>query len=240
MSFLKKNMQLFIHHHIHIQGDKLIIKEAWELVRQLRKVLRASAGYIFCVQNKETRREIQLENWTDKEVSAHILQKRDIPKTQNETAMAIALPNKQEKLELIIQKLTEIWIQTIYLRAAERSVIKQLSENKQERLHKIIQEALEQSRWRNLPEIRFITTLREITEKYQLCVFDLSEKGVATWKSADKPLLWIIGPEGGLTEKDYAQFGDDWQGIKLWTQVLRMETAAIIWAWLIHEGKISL
>lgn len=70
--------------------------------------MRASAGYVFCVQNKETRREIQLEKWTDKEISAHILQKRDTPKPQSKTAMAIALPNKQEKLELIIQKLTEI------------------------------------------------------------------------------------------------------------------------------------
>jgi hypothetical protein len=38
----------------------------------------------------------------------------------------------------------------------------------------------------------------------------------------------VIGPEGGLTDKDYKQFGNEWYGINLGEQVLRMETAAII------------
>ncbi|MBR6907591.1 RsmE family RNA methyltransferase [bacterium] len=60
--------------------------------------------------------------------------------------MLIALPNKQEKLELIIQKLTEIGISHIFLWSSDRSQIKSLNENRIIRINKIIREAVEQSR----------------------------------------------------------------------------------------------
>ena len=44
--------------------------------------------------------------------------------------MLLSLPNKQEKLELIIQKFTEIGIDEIYLWASERSVLKAINPNK--------------------------------------------------------------------------------------------------------------
>ena len=45
--------------------------------------------------------------------------------------MLIALPNKQEKLELIVQKLSEIGVDEIFLWASERSVLKRLNPNKE-------------------------------------------------------------------------------------------------------------
>ena len=60
--------------------------------------------------------------------------------------MLIAMPNKREKAELIVQKLTEIGVQNIYFWSSERSVIRQWNEKKSERLDKISHEALEQSR----------------------------------------------------------------------------------------------
>ena len=139
-------MQLFFHENIQTSWDHLKLKEAPEIIRQLRKVLRAAPGYIFCVQNREKRWEVELQNWADKEISARIIKQYEKPNPQAQSAMLIALPNKQDKLELIVQKLTEIWIQTLFLWTSERSVVKSFSPNKQERLHKIMQEALEQSR----------------------------------------------------------------------------------------------
>ena len=232
-------MQLFFHENIQTNWEQLKLKEAPEIIRKLRKVLRAAPGYIFCVQNREKRWEVELQNWTDKEISARIVKQYEKNNLQAQSAMLIALPNKQDKLELIVQKLTEIWIQRIILRPAERSIVKSFSPNKQERLHKIMQEALEQSRGWEMPKIQFITDLKELCEKYQLCIFDLKENSNGKVKNIDKPLLWVIGPEGGLTDKDYEQFGNEWYGINLGEQVLRMETAAIIWSWLIKQGKIS-
>ena len=237
--FGKRIMQLFFHENIQTSWDLLKLKDAPEIIRQLRKVLRAAPGYIFCVQNREKRWEVELQNRTDKEISARIVKQYEKNNLQAQSAMLIALPNKQDKLELIVQKLTEIWIQTLFLWGSERSVVKSFSPNKQERLHKIMQEALEQSRGWEMPKIQFITDLKELCKKYQLCIFDLKENSNGKVRSSDKPLLWVIGPEGGLTDKDYKQFGNEWYGINLGEQVLRMETAAIIWSWLIKQGKIS-
>ncbi len=232
-------MQLFFHENIQTSWDLLKLKDAPEIIRQLRKVLRATSGYVFCVQNREKRWEVELQNWTDKEISARIIKQYEKPNPQAQSAMLIALPNKQDKLELIVQKLTEIWIQTLFLWASERSVVKSFSPNKQERLHKIMQEALEQSRGWVMPKIEFVKDLKEITEQYQIFVFDLKENQQKWEKSVNKPLIWVIGPEWWLTEKDYAQFGNEWRGMRLGEQVLRMETAAIVWWWLIKQGKVN-
>jgi RsmE family RNA methyltransferase len=62
-------------------------------------------------------------------------------------SMLIAMPNKREKAELIVQKLSEIGIDQLRFRAAERSVLKRESFlKKAERLRKIAKEAVEQSR----------------------------------------------------------------------------------------------
>ena len=232
-------MQLFFHENIQTNWDQLKLKEASEIIRQLRKVLRASAGYLFYVQNGDKRREVELANRTDKEINAKILKEHSKPHLSSPAAMLIALPNKQDKLELIVQKLTEIWIQRIILRPAERSVVKSLSTNKHERLQKIMQEALEQSRGWEMPKIEFVEDLKEISEQYQIFVFDLKENQQKWEKLVNKPLIWVIGPEWWLTEKDYAQFGNEWRGMHLGEQVLRMETAAIVWWWLIKQGKVN-
>jgi 16S rRNA (uracil1498-N3)-methyltransferase len=56
------------------------------------------------------------------------------------------MPNKWDKAEIIVQKLTEIGINHIVFWPSERSVIKETNKNKIERLEKISKEALEQSR----------------------------------------------------------------------------------------------
>ena len=60
--------------------------------------------------------------------------------------MIIAMPNKWDKIELIVQKLTECGVDQLLFWASERSVIKEWNPKKEERLHKIIKEAVEQSR----------------------------------------------------------------------------------------------
>ena len=77
----------------------------------------------------------------------------------------------------------------MFLWASERSVVKSFSANKQERLHKIMQEALEQSRGWEMPKIQFITNLKELYEDYQICIFDLKENSNGKVRSSDKPLL---------------------------------------------------
>ncbi len=152
--------------------------------------------------------------------------------------MLIALPNKQEKLELIVQKLSEIGVDEIFLWASERSVIKALSINKEQRLLKIMLEATEQARNWSLPQLHCLNDLKELDQERNFIVFDLPRKGQNTeiQLKTDAPLLGVIGPEGGLTKKDYAAFPKHFQTCSLGTSILRMETAAIIGAWKLRNA----
>ena len=69
--------------------------------------------------------------------------------------------------------MTEILISYIYFWGAERSVFKAVSHQKFERLQKIVQEALEQSYGRKLPQLRFIENFDEIKHEYTFISFDL-------------------------------------------------------------------
>ena len=104
--------------------------------------------------------------------------------------MLIALPNKQEKLELIVQKLSEIGVDEIFLWASERSVLKSLNPNKEQRLLKIIREATEQSWSWVLPKLTLLSDIKPLHENWQFVVFDLpNHKQKLENKKSDLPLL---------------------------------------------------
>ena len=104
--------------------------------------------------------------------------------------MLIALPNKQEKLELIVQKLSEIGVDEIFLWASERSVLKSLNPNKEQRLLKIIKEATEQSWSSVFPKLTFLSDIKPLHENWQFVVFDLpNHKQKLENKKSDLPLL---------------------------------------------------
>lgn len=232
-------MQLFICPQIEEKGSDIIIKDNIELVNQLRKVLRAKPWYTFFVQSIEWKKRMNVEliAYTDKEVKAKVLWTENSPVNNESVWMLIALPNKQEKLELIIQKLTEIWISNIYLWSSERSQLNSLNENKTKRIEKIVKEAVEQSRWWIIPKIEVVWDIKTLHNKRDFVVFDLPKDNQTTKiKNWNHPLLWVIGPEWWLTENDYKNFPTDYKVISLWESVLRMETAAIIWGWYIKNN----
>ena len=89
--------------------------------------------------------------------------------------MIIAMPNKRDKIELIIQKLSECGLDQIVFWPSERSVIKEWNPKKEERLNKIIQEAVEQSRGRTVPHLVFAPDIREYLQDTEVIVFDKSD-----------------------------------------------------------------
>lgn len=117
--------------------------------------------------------------------------------------MIIAMPNKRDKVELIVQKLTECGLDQIVFRPSERSVIKEWNTKKEERLHKIITEATEQSRGRIVPELRFINDISPYLKGSQVIVFDKEtmlqdRQATHTGISATLPsssITGIVGPE---------------------------------------------
>lgn len=142
-------MQLFVTEYK--KKDETIVISDTDLLSQLRKVLRASIGDIIRIQSpkhepKKIRYELRIEVRDNETLEGTITSEQyyEIPKEKR--SMIIAMPNKRDKVEMITQKLTECGLDEIVFRPSERSVIKERNEKKEERLHKIIKEAVEQSR----------------------------------------------------------------------------------------------
>lgn len=153
-------MQLFIvdESFVTTKNDHLELTDE-RVCTQLSRVLRAKPGYVCMIQTVKKdhvqRWEASVTSLTAKHMEARILsteQRNVVVKT----AFFIPLPNKREKLELILQKLTEIGVDELILRPAERSQLKTIPEQKRIRRKAIVTEAAEQSRRRHIPSIRFI------------------------------------------------------------------------------------
>ena len=237
-------MQLFIISQLEKKNQQIFLKNIPELLSQLRKVLRVKVGDTIFVQleksdsnGKFTRYQLRITERTDKDLIGEIVGEESLisPKWVG-ASMLIAMPNKREKAELIVQKLAEIGIHEIVFRPAERSVIKQWNEKKAERLIKIAKEAVEQSRGYQLPRISWCNEVKKYCEGKRVGIFDIiphtgtSNSELISSQEGSQTIIWVVGPEGGLTERDYQLF-EQYEIIDLGETVLRMETAAIIGGW---------
>lgn len=201
-----------------------------EILSQIRKVLRMKIWDEFFVQNENVRYKLKISDRDNKNIFWNIIDSIEYTQPIDENWIAIAMSNKRDKTEIIVQKLSEIGIKHIYFWPSERSVIREWNEKKAERLNKIAKEAIEQSRWRFLPEIQFEKDVSNIIEWKNIIIFDKSENTVEQQQKQTKkqPILWIIWPEWWLTQNDYKIFWDNIKTVSLWDTVLRTETASII------------
>lgn len=236
-------MQLFVC-DFQIKWNSIIIEDA-DILNQLRKVLRMKIWDYFFVQRKENpdkRYRLKLSQRDNKKVYSDIQDFEDnIFSEKAFLWIIVSMPNKRDKAELIVQKLSEIWVNEIIFWVSERSVIKKSNQSKLERLLKISREAVEQSRWWNLPNITFCDKFPNFTCDTRLIVFDIDKKKLQTdylKDNSSSSVFGIIWPEWWLTQSDYVNFGDKYELFCLWENVLRTETAAVVWWWLIKNYKI--
>lgn len=145
---------------------------------------------------------------------------------------------KADKMELVIQKATELGVKNIVLFQGERSVVKFTKEDfnrKLNRFNSIAKEASEQCHRTYIPNIYYvnhISLIKDYLADKNFFAYEL-EAGQTTdlvnyIKPNDKSLSVIIGPEGGFSNKeaDYLK-ENEFIPISLGNRILRCETAAI-------------
>ena len=236
-------MQLFITSHLQKKGNQIILKDVPELLSQIRKVLRGKIWDTIAVQNREwtiVRYTLEIIDWTDKDLVGDIVKEEVLVLPSKKVVLLIALPNKWDKAELIVQKLTEIGVNEIIFRPAERSVITQWNEKKAERLLKIAQEATEQSRGIQIPSLSFSKDIISLVKEKKVYVFDkwgmnIIKENEENTIFSEKELYGVVWPEGGLTKKDY-QILEKYEVLELGENILRMETAAIVGGWILRNS----
>lgn len=158
--------------------------------------------------------------------------------------IAISLVQEQ-KMDLILQKLTELGVYKIIPLITERSIVK-LDDNKKEkkiaRWEKICKEASEQSNRTSIPIITPIKKISDLKEEKQdiklICSLNKDSKPINEYLNNNnniKEILFVIGPEGGISQKEEEQLiSYDFKRISLVKRVLRVETAAIYVASIIN------
>ncbi len=144
---------------------------------------------------------------------------------------------KEQKMDLILQKATELGVNKIIPVLMERSIIK-LENGKEtkklERWEKIVKEASEQSMRVTIPIITNVKKLSDLENESGLkMVCSTKEKEntiklfLQSHKSYDKINI-VIGPEGGISPKEEEYLNSiGFESVSLGKNIMRVETVPI-------------
>jgi 16S rRNA (uracil1498-N3)-methyltransferase len=143
--------------------------------------------------------------------------------------------SKGDRMDVTLQKATELGASRISPMTCSRSVVR-LDEERAERRHArwqgILQSACEQSGRNSIPQLdelmKFNTLLHEPSTEATRIV--LAPEGTHTLAEIPRPsqLSVLIGPEGGLSDEEIDQaIGHGFIPVRLGARILRTETAGL-------------
>lgn len=216
-----------------------------EDINHIKNVLRKNIGETIEICNKDNQENflckiIQLNN---NEIECEIIEKIYSQESNVEITVFQGLP-KADKMELIIQKSVELGVFDITPVEMKRCIVKlsEKDENKKiDRWQKISEVAAKQSGRNIIPKINNIVNVEKIcnlSEKYDIVLvayeneknLNLKEvlKKISNEKHKNIKIAIVIGPEGGLEEKDVAKMAlSGAKVVTLGKRILRTETVAL-------------
>ena len=161
------------------------------------------------------------------------------------TKITVAIPPlKNDKIEYLIQKLTELGVSNILLFNSERNIAKikkDKVDSKLNRWSKIVKEAAEQSKRNLIPDITYVDSLRDLiifSEKYNHKVVayekesvnedNINLKNLLHSNLNNKDVIAVFGSEGGLSENEINILTENnFDVIGLGKRILIAETAPL-------------
>ena len=236
-------MQKFFIEESQIENDKINI--TGEDVKHISSVLRMQKGEQILIGSKETLETYltEIKQIEKEKVVAKIIEKLD---TQTESNVEIDLYQglpKADKMELIIQKTTEIGISKVIPVDMVRCIVKldeKDAKKKIERWQKVAEGAAKQSKRSKIPEIKNkikIKDLENIISQYDAFIVAYEEENEITLKQELKKLKEqekykigiLVGPEGGITKEEIEKLTSyNAKVVTLGKRILRTETAPIV------------
>ena len=163
-------------------------------------------------------------------------------KMKIDLTIAVSLVNEQ-KMDLILQKLTELGVSRIIPIKTERSIVKldeQKASKKIARWQMICKEASEQCKRIDIPKVNQIISLKELknisNDLKLICSLNAETKPLNYYlKDNVKEVLFIVGPEGGFTKDEEAYLlSNNFKPVSLGKRVMRVETATMYVASVIN------
>jgi 16S rRNA (uracil1498-N3)-methyltransferase len=236
-------MQRYFVTNEQFDNDKVSVRE--DDARHMIRVMRMAEGdEVICCDEEGRSARCKIEDISGDEVNLRVVEWLDEAK---EMPVSVTIANgmpKGDKLELVIQKGTELGASAFIPFMASRSIVKWDSKKggkKIERWSKIAKEAAEQSHRTVVPHVAepvSFNSLLQMSEEYDYKIVAYEEEAKRGEQSRlssllsdikqGQSLLVVIGPEGGLTEKEIESFErNGFVMCGFGPRILRTETAPL-------------
>jgi 16S rRNA (uracil1498-N3)-methyltransferase len=218
------------------------------VVHHLRTVMRAKVGESVVLVDGERRQAYLATLQTLEKRTLSVQIEQLLTKAASElpsVTLAVALI-KEQRWDWLIQKATELGVTAIQPITSERTIIKLAEKDipkKQERWEAVMRSAAEQSEGLFIPAILPPVSVKALCDQVSAQVqrILLAERGAhrdtlqttlrkysSQQHSPDQTLLFAIGPEGGWTDGELAQFEQaGFAFASLGQRIMRSETAAV-------------
>jgi len=204
-----------------------------EQTHYLKDVMRLKIGDKLSIFNTQGEWNAVIENYEKKGAKIKIIEKTRNKDNEKNIWLAFS-PIKQNPLNFVIQKGTELGVQRFIPILSERTVVREINT---ERIKKIIVEASEQSNRISVPEINKPESLKNFLSTFSksgcliFCDINSNKKNLKNIleKNFDGPVCILIGPEGDFSENERKMIIDLNQTypISLAKNILKAETAAL-------------
>ena len=209
----------------------------------IKNVMRLKPGENISIFNSYGEWNVKIESYQKGKAQIKILDKvrghqrhrKELLYKENEKKIWLAFaPIKQNPLNFMIQKATELGVQKLIPLICERSIVKNINTT---RIKKIIIESSEQSNRLSIPEIKKIESLKNFLKIFPkngyiiFCDINTHEKNLKEIlkKKIEGPICILVGPEGDFSETERQLIINLKQAypLSLSSNILRAETAAI-------------
>ena len=225
--------------NVNLENNTCIIEG--EDVKHISKVLRCRVGEELEICDNDNNEYIcEITSIDKSEVQLNIIDKVDI-KRESDLKIKVyqGLP-KGPKMEMILQKLTEVGVDEIILVQTKRTVVKvedKKEDKKIERWERIIYEAAKQSKRGKIPKLRGILSFKEALSdmgKNDLNIAPYENERTKSIKQAIKGqdinnIGIFVGPEGGFEDTEINAIEEiGGQSVSLGPRILRTETASLV------------
>ena len=212
-----------------------------ELYRHMARVLRLKAGSAVTLTDAAgARLSGFIEEVGAKSLTVRIGARESVPEEEQTPRITLyqGLP-KGEKLDLILQKCTELGVAELVTFDAVRSIVKlsgERSAGRLQRCERIVQEAARQSGRRAAPGVSLGGSLDAVLREARQTVKLLLWEGERTtglretfeaYRSPESVAI-VVGPEGGLAPEEVEQaLAHGFTPVSLGRRILRTETAGL-------------
>ena len=174
----------------------------------------------------------------DNNVNASIIEEKDINNEMDVKVIICQSLVNEQKMDLILQKGTELGAYEFYPYKAVNCVVKEnnKSDKKIVRWQKIVKEASEQSKRNIIPKVNNMVDINELIKipasLKLICTVNEVTKNIKKElqvHSECDTIIIVVGPEGGFAKQEEEKFIENgFIPVSLGKRVLRTETASLV------------